>query len=491
MRDLSSELKVGIFAIIVILILSYMTLKVGILSNFLEEGYRLHVVFDNISGLDENSRIKIAGVDSGIVKKIELKNGKAELTVLIQPDKKLYQNATASLRMTGLLGDKYLSLTTGTSDFPLLNDGDFIRNVDPSADMDLLATELTSAGSNIGSLAGALGDILQEPEKKAIADAIHNLKDLSEELKSILAENRAPLRDTLANLDAFSKTLGEKGPGLIEKLERIASKLDEKAPGVVDDLQQVLGDLKVVIEENRYALKDSVENIRDVSSSVNKITSRMEKGEGTIGKLLKEQNLYDSLNKVAEGAGKAMDVADNLRTYMDFRTDYSIRGSDWKGYFDLTLQPRPDKYYILGVTKDPNGSVETTVTNINGVASTKEEIESKYEFTAQFAKRFEDLAVRIGLTESTLGVGSDYYFNDDVGRVRLDIWDFNADEVNAERAHAKIGVDYKFFKYMFVSGGLDNFFNKDQVGAYVGGGLMFEDEDFKYIFGKSPNLSLP
>ncbi|MBI4825342.1 MAG: MCE family protein [Nitrospirae bacterium] len=491
MRNLSAELKVGIFAIIVILILSYMTLKVGILSNILDKGYRLHVAFDNISGLDENSRIKIAGVDSGIVKKIELKDGKAELTLLIRPENKIYENAKASLRMTGLLGDKYLSLTVGTSDHALLKDGDYITHIDPSADMDVLATELTAAGANVGTLAGSLGDILQDPEKKAISEVIHNLQIISEDLKVILAENKEPLHVTLANFEEFSKTLAEKGPGLIASLERVAAKLDEKAPGLVDDLQQVAGDLKVVIEENRFALKDSVQNIRDVSASVNKITTKLEKGEGTIGKLLKEQELYDSLNKVAGGAEKAIDVTDKLRTYMDFRADYSVRGSDWRGYFDLTLQPRPDKYYILGVVKDPNGSVETTVTDINGATSTKEEVASKFEFTAQFAKRFENLALRIGMTETTLGVGSDYYFNDDIGRVRLDIWDFNADEVKAERAHAKVGVDYKFFKYMFVSGGIDNFFNEDQVGAYIGGGLMFEDEDFKYIFGKSPNLSLP
>lgn len=491
MKGLSSELKIGIFAIVVVLILSYMTLKVGVLSSIWEKGYRLYVVFDNISGLDENSRIKIAGVDSGTVERISLKEGRAELTLLIDPDRKIYENATASLRMTGLLGEKYLALTTGTSDHPLLEDGDFITKIDPSADMDILATELTSAGSYVGDLAETLSEILDEPEREAIVETIRNLRDISEDIKNILAENRAPLHETMANLKEFSKTLGEKGPGLIESLERIVSGLDEKAPGLVDDLQRVMGELEEVIKENRYAIKESLENIRDVSESANRIADRLDRGEGTLGKLLTEGDLYDSLNKVAEGAGKAIDVVDRLRTYMDFRTDYNFRGKDWRGYFDLTLKPRKDSYYILGVVKDPNGSVETTVTTKDGVKSTREDIESRFEFTAQFAKRFGDLALRIGLMETTLGFGSDYYFNDDIGRVRFDIWDFNADEVGAKRAHAKLGIDYKFFKYIFVSGGIDNFFNEDQMGAYLGGGLTFEDEDFKYIFGKSPNISLP
>jgi phospholipid/cholesterol/gamma-HCH transport system substrate-binding protein len=491
MKGLSSELKVGIFAIIVILILSFMTLKVGVISFIWEKGFRLYAVFDNISGLDENSRIKIAGVDAGIVERIELKNGKAVLTLLVQPDKKIYANATASLRMTGLLGDRYLALTIGTPDYPLLKDGDFIKQIDPSADMDVLATELTSAGEYVGDLAESLGEILDEPEREAIAETIHNLREISEELKLILAENRAPLHETLANLEEFSKTLGEKGPGLIESLERIASQLDEKAPGLIDDLRNIASNIEGAIEENRDLVRESIENFRDLSESANKIAGRLEKGEGTLGKLLKEEGLYESLHKVAEGAGKAVDVVDRLRTFMDFRADYNIQQSDWRGYFDLTLQPRKDKYYILGVVKDPNGSVETTVTNINGSISTKEEIESRFEFTAQFAKRFDDLALRIGMMETTLGFGSDYYFNNDLGRVRFDIWDFNANEAKAKRAHAKLGVDYKPFKYFFISGGIDNFFNEDSMGGYVGGGFRFEDEDFKYIFGKSPNISLP
>jgi phospholipid/cholesterol/gamma-HCH transport system substrate-binding protein len=112
-------------------------------------------------------------------------------------------------------------------------------------------------------------------------------------------------------------------------------------------------------------------------------------------------------------------------------------------------------------------------------------------FQPQFAKRFEDLALRIGLVENTFGFGADYFFNDDKGRVRVDMWDFSAKEADADKAHAKIGVDYRIFKYLFVSSGIDNLLNSNRRGIYIGGGLKFEDEDFKYIIGKMPSLSLP
>ena len=95
------------------------------------------------------------------------------------------------------------------------------------------------------------------------------------------------------------------------------------------------------------------------------------------------------------------------------------------------------------------------------------------------------------MMETTFGFGADYFFNDDKGRLKVDMWDFGEDETGADASHLKIGIDYTVFKYLFVSGGIDNLLNSNRRGIYVGGGLKFEDEDFKYLFGKSPDISLP
>ena len=83
-----------------------MTFKVSSLGVAWRKGYRLHVTFDNVSGLDEKSRVKIAGVSAGMVEKIMLKDGKAELILLMEPQIKIYEDAEASLRTAGFLGDK-------------------------------------------------------------------------------------------------------------------------------------------------------------------------------------------------------------------------------------------------------------------------------------------------------------------------------------------------------------------------------------------------
>ncbi|GBD95448.1 MAG TPA: MCE family protein [Nitrospirae bacterium] len=490
MNNFSTELKVGIFAIIVIFFLSYMTFKVGSLPLIWEKGYRLYVEFDDISGLDEQSRIKVAGVEAGVVEKIRLEDGKAKLTLLMNPDVKVYRNAKAYLRMSGLLGDKYLALSTGTSDKPVLEYGDTITNTVPSVDIGELANKLSSAAVYISDLTKNINSIFGETQREEIRESINNLKVVTGNLREISTVNKEPLQRVIAQLEDFTEALSDKGPGLMDDIRKVAKKLGDKGPELIDNLNNAASGLNEVIVENRYAFKESMENIRTASASASTIARKLERGEGTLGKLLKDGELYDSLTKVSIEASKSLDVVGRLRTFMDFHSEYNTGESKWKGYFDLTLQPRRDKYYILGVVSDPKGSVDTIETIINGSKTTEERIESKLEFTAQFAKRFDDLALRIGLMENTFGFGSDYFFNNDSGRIKLDIWDLNDKEVEADRAHARIGVDYRIFKFIFVSGGIDNLLNSNRRGVYVGAGIKFEDEDFKYIFGKSASISL-
>jgi phospholipid/cholesterol/gamma-HCH transport system substrate-binding protein len=486
----STEFKVGIFAIIVIIILSYMTLKVGGLPMVWEKGYRLYVYFDDISGLDEKSRIKIAGVESGIVENISLEDGKARVILLINPDVKVYENAGVALRMSGLLGDRYLALTTGSPDRPLLSDGQMIKNVIPVADIDVLASEVTAAASYIGELARNLQEVFGKDERIALKEAILNLREVAVNLNGISEENREPLRSIIARLDEFTNTLSSKGPGLIDEMSEVARTFNEKGPQFMDDLSSMAMELKSMVEENRDAFNESIENMQTASIAASSIAEKIERGEGTLGKLVKDDKLYDSLSKVSEEVEKSLDVVGRLRTFIDVHTEYNTEESEWKGYFDLTLKPREDSYYILGLVSDPRGSVETTETTINGVSFTEEESKSRVEFSAQYGRRFDDLALRIGILENTFGAGADYFFDNDRGRIKADIWDFSADEVDADNAHARVGIDYTFFKYFFVSGGYDNFLNSDRRGIYIGGGLKFEDKDLKYLLGRTPNISL-
>src|SRR5438094_9136603 len=118
---MSSAAKVGIFMLIILGVLGFFILRIE----------RIHVggaatktvtaVFDNVAGLDNKSPVRVAGVRKGMVTEIDVRNGKARVTMQIDPDVELHRNATIRVANLGLLGEKYVELNPGTPDQPPLS----------------------------------------------------------------------------------------------------------------------------------------------------------------------------------------------------------------------------------------------------------------------------------------------------------------------------------------------------------------------------------
>lgn len=467
MKPVSTELKVGSFALIVLALLTYMTFKVGGFDWAKTKGDTVYAEFKNVGGLDEKTRVKIAGVDSGVIEKIELKEGKALLTIVMNREVVLYSDSSVGIRSSGLLGDKYLEMKTGSAE-PKLKDKDTIKNVVELVDMDDLVRNITEVAGSINRLSSSLEETIATPEgKKSLKEIVQNLRDVSANLKDAVKDNDEKLRAVLDNLKEFTASLKDKGPELVANLNRASSELKE------------------LIEENRPGVKNAVQ-------SIDEITQKIAKGEGTIGKLVKDDKLYESVNKAAEGMNKTLGAVERFKTFITFQGDYLTKPKDTKGHFYVTLQPAPEKYYILGIVSDPIGRVRTveTTTTTGGVSTVKkeEEVEKKIEFTALFGRRFGNFAARLGMIETTFGVGADYFFNDKA-KLTADIWDFSNDEAGSKNPHLKVGIEYSIYKSLFLTAGGDNLLNKKRRGAYIGAGVRFEDEDFKYLFGTIPKIS--
>jgi phospholipid/cholesterol/gamma-HCH transport system substrate-binding protein len=159
-----------------------------------------------------------------------------------------------------------------------------------------------------------------------------------------------------------------------------------------------------------------------------------------------------------------------------------------QNYATLELKPRPDTYYILEVTSDPFGKytrTETTSTPPGGTVVT-ENYEDKFKFSIEFAKRWGNLALRLGIIESTGGVAADFFAFDDRLKFSLDSWNYNSKEPGNENAHLKATANYSLSKILFVNAGYDNALNPKRAAPFVGFGLRFDDEDLKYLMGSVP-----
>ncbi|MDA8086959.1 MAG: MlaD family protein, partial [Nitrospiraceae bacterium] len=145
---MTTELKVGIFALIVIGLLSLMTFWVGGLAWLKKPGYVLYVYFNNVSGLDTKSKILVAGVDAGYIEDITLVDGMAKLKLRINRNVVLYSDAQVSISSMGLMGEKYLDIETGSKP-PVLKDGQTITHVVASVSVDDLMRKLSDLSGSL------------------------------------------------------------------------------------------------------------------------------------------------------------------------------------------------------------------------------------------------------------------------------------------------------------------------------------------------------
>ena len=148
MKDTKLELIVGVFVLIGLAALAYLAIKLGKLEIIGSNQRDIQAVFDSAAGLKTGAGVEIAGVQVGQVKRIALDGERALVTLAVQPHVKVYQDAIASIKTRGLIGDKYVSLSPGGSDKELAPGGK-IRDTESGIDFEAVIGEFIhgSAGS--------------------------------------------------------------------------------------------------------------------------------------------------------------------------------------------------------------------------------------------------------------------------------------------------------------------------------------------------------
>jgi phospholipid/cholesterol/gamma-HCH transport system substrate-binding protein len=107
------ELSVGVFVLIGLVCLAYLAVHLGKMEVF-GKGYQVSASFDNISGLKTGAAVEVAGVDVGRVENIQVTpDHRARLILSLNPDIILKEDAIASIRTKGIIGDKYIKLSPG------------------------------------------------------------------------------------------------------------------------------------------------------------------------------------------------------------------------------------------------------------------------------------------------------------------------------------------------------------------------------------------
>lgn len=291
---LSVEKKVGVFFVAGLLVLGVM-LEIGEKWNPFDKKVSYRTYLTSITGLKVGDPVRLSGVDVGKITTITILDDKIQIDFEVKPDTKIRTDSVAGLRLTNLLGGQFLGITFGSPNAPLLEPGGTVKGKDV-ANIDIIVDNVSD---------------LTKDAKKFIEELNRNQNEVMHKISGILDDNRANLRDSIANLNSIT-TKFDRGDGSLALL------LNDKAlynntNDVTIYLKDITGKIsrgegsvgKLVNDDAFYNdAKVAMADIRDSMKDVKDIASKINKGEGTMGKLVNDESLYTELRDASKNIGE-------------------------------------------------------------------------------------------------------------------------------------------------------------------------------------------
>ena len=140
MRRSALDVTVGVFLLIGILALGWLSVRLGRVDLFSSPGYVVFADFPSVGGLKAGSSVEIAGVEIGRVDRITLSDYQARVAMTIRGDVKLQEDTIASIKTRGLIGEKFIKINPGGSEKVIKPNGK-ITEVEPPVDIEELISK--------------------------------------------------------------------------------------------------------------------------------------------------------------------------------------------------------------------------------------------------------------------------------------------------------------------------------------------------------------
>ncbi len=204
---LRPERQIGILVVTVLVILGWLTWRAGDF-RFVPQGYEIRAYFDTVDGVETNSPVTLNGLEVGRVKSIRLMDGgpaRVEVTLWLETGTPLHSGAWCSVKNMGFMGEKYVALSDGPAQAPVLGPGAAVMGKAPVAIETLL--------DQGRAIAGNLEKITQNIEER--------LRVNSESIDAVVAD----LRETMHHVKEISADVHERFEVNNEKIDGIAAHL--------------------------------------------------------------------------------------------------------------------------------------------------------------------------------------------------------------------------------------------------------------------------
>jgi phospholipid/cholesterol/gamma-HCH transport system substrate-binding protein len=428
-----------------------------------QSGFGDHVeyrtILDDASGIFEKTPIKVAGINAGRIKKIQLEGNKAMLIFEILEKIKITPAAKMRIKSVGLLGDKFIDMDVGTQEGDRLKTGSMIPT-EGGEGLDTLAKDASAVLRDVKEITTSIKESLKDDEgRNLIQQIVRNIDDMTASLKRITTGNEEKVNRIINDIEQVSAQLAHETDRY--QKDSLMGDLSKVGP-ILDKVDAAVSDLKIIIAD----VKD---------------------GKGTVGKLLRDDAVVDQVSQTLSSVNRLVNRINNIEADIGLSTGANTRtGSDTR--FDLDIYPAPERFFRLGVvTNDFGPQVEKeidTYTSTNDNEETKTTVrkinKSQFKFNFQIGRRIQRFGLRAGLIESTGGVGLDYFIPDFGIRTGTELFDYQKDAGPNLRVYSEI----KIWNVMFLRlAGEDLISKEKKQSATISMGLRFTDQDLAALIG--------
>jgi phospholipid/cholesterol/gamma-HCH transport system substrate-binding protein len=278
-----TELRVGIFVVVCLALIAGLILKFGKYERLATKSYQITVVFSNVGGIVRDADVLYGGISVGKVREITLDQQgllKVNVKLDIYEAVKIRKDAKFVINQSGLLGDRYVDVMPQSATAEFLKPGDTVNG---TASMDL-----TEAIHGVVDVLHQAGGTIERVDK-----AIQRIDE------TVLSRQSLEHIDaSLANIDVASSN----AVGLTLSMRNIVDENRGKVDNVLtrfsdaaDNLSKTSKNVDQLVSANQDDIRAAMKNLAESTARVNDILARLEKGEGTVGKLLVDPTLHDEI----------------------------------------------------------------------------------------------------------------------------------------------------------------------------------------------------
>lgn len=464
-----TETTVGIFMLVATGIFIYMSFQIGAFR--FDRGRYAHytLFFSDVSGLNRKADVKIAGVKVGWVDALKIidQGQQVEVAILLLKECTLYKDAYGLIRQEGMLGSKFIELNPGNPQAAVIAPGGALPKLArESASLDEVMYEFRQLARTMNDITQSVKEVLEVAGTQRAHDVMQNISQAADQIAQFTT-----------------------------RLNGVSDVLDADVRSLVTDVAQTAQPIK-------------------------EICLKLNNGDGLLGKLIADPDAYNDMRVALYSVKNFFARIERLAVVFDGWSE-SMQGLGncmpyevGKGYFNVRVYPADDYYYLAGFVGSTNGKIKRYQQRrewftadhhplIPGNFDLSHADQLKYapqKYTAirqfdtglwnlQFGKIYGNFALRVGIFESTFGVGIDFDVPMPSDKWRwvttLDVWDFKGRQrFNDDRPHLKWLNRVFFTQNLYAVFGADDFISRYSKNAFIGAGLRFADDDVKYLLSR-------